>query len=292
MVKKMEKKYLERLKGTYCKIVAKEPGSEKVSIINGTIENIDTSEGLIIIKSRNGLGFLRLEYIIAIKPKNLITTDKRAMVGIGTLIVFIAMILVAAVAASIIIRTSENLEQKAQSVATQTTREVAAGVVIDDIIGYTNINKTRISYMLLTVRPRAGSNDIDLSSTTLTIKYNNLTLLTLDESLVSMVNTDNKTVFQTPVSPGSTKTIIENTTSNKFGLIVVRDPDQSVITTNGINSGDRVYVVLNLSAIIPEEEGLPKRARISGEIHPELGSPGVFDITSPAVYSRRIIDLW
>ena len=60
------------------------------------------------------------------------------MVGIETLIVFIAMALIATVAASVLITTSENLQSRAKSVGTATIREVLAGLAIEDIAGYTN----------------------------------------------------------------------------------------------------------------------------------------------------------
>jgi flagellin FlaB len=290
----MEKKYLEKMIGQYSKIIAREPGEKNIKVISGTLEDVDLKDGFIFIDSEQGLGAIRIDNIIAIKPtikKKKAIRDNDAMVGIGTLIVFIAMILVAAVAASVIIQASESLQQKAQNVATQTTREISAGLVIEDITGYTNSNKTLITHLALTIRPRAGSNDIDLTLCTLTILYEDLSVLTLDTNLISNVNTDNKSVFETPVSPGSSETILGGSSRTTFGVIAVHDPDGSVIGTNGINSGDRIILIVNLSALIPIGGGLPSRQGISGEIKPETGAPGVFDITSPAVFSHRIIPL-
>jgi flagellin FlaB len=298
----MEKKYMERLVGKYCKIVTKEPGEERASVITGTIEDIDYKDGFVLVDSKQGLGCLRINTIIAIKPKSTtvninhhkksILKEEKAMVGIGTLIVFIAMVLIAAVAASVLISTSETLQQRARSVGTQTIREVSSGLAIDDITGYTNVNKTRIEYLSLQIRPRSGSRDIDLSLITLSVLSDELNVLTLNESLVVMVNTDNKSVFETPIYSGSTYTILDNTTSTNFGVIAIHDPDNTVINTSGMNTGDRVMVIVNLSSIMTGSSGMPKRETISGKIQPETGAPAVYDITSPAVYSKRIIDLW
>jgi flagellin FlaB len=290
--KKMEKRSMDRLIGEKCKIVSMEPGSKRASITTGVIEDIDKKDDLIFVNSKEGIGCLRIKFIVAIKPKKTLEKNNDAMVGIGTLIVFIAMILVAAVAASIIIRTSESLEQRAQSVATEITKEVSAGICIDAISGYTNTNKTRLTHLLLTLRPRAGSLDIDLSTMIINVQYNNLSLLKFDDSLVSQANTDNKSIMQTPVSPGSNQTILDSASNTKFGIIVIRDPDDTITNTAGMNSGDKIYVVINLSAIIPEENGLPKRQSISGEVMPETGSSGLFDITAPATFTKRVISLW
>jgi archaeal flagellin FlaB len=292
----MEKKYLEKLIGQPSKIVTREPGEKTVKVITGTLEEIDYKDGFIVIDSDQGIGALRIENIIAIKPaqkqRRTLRENQRAMVGIGTLIVFIAMILVAAVAASVIIQASENLQQKAQNVATQTTREVSAGLVITDITGYTNSNRTTITHLALTVRPRAGSSDIDLSLCTLSVLYDDLTLLTLDEDLVSSINIDNTSVFDTPVESGSNETIIDGVSKTKFGVIAIHDPDESITSTNGMNSGDRIYVIVNVSAIIGgNSSGLSPRQSITGEIQPETGAPGVYDVTSPAVYTHRIVAL-
>ncbi len=300
----MEKKYMERLKGKYCKIVTKEPGEKRASVVTGTLEDIDYEDGFILIDSNQGLGCLRISTVIAIKPgnrnknkhdnkKRKIKHDNHGFVGIGTLIVFIAMILIAAVASTVLIQTSETLQQRARTVGTSTIREVSAGLTIQDVTGYCDENKTKIKYLALGIRPRAGSKDIDLSLAHLSIKYENLSILSLNSSLVSPVNLGGKSVFDTPISAARPNhSILNNLTTSEFGVIVLHDADDSVTNTNGMNSGDKILLMVNLTAIIPETEGLEAREDISGEIQPELGSSGTFECTAPAVFSNRIVDLW
>jgi len=313
----MEKKYMERLVGKYCKIVTKEPGEDRASVVTGILEDVDYKDGFILVDSKQGLGCLRINTIVAIKPrpnkelemeykkshaknknkkhyKNIryLKNNNKGAVGIGTLIVFIAMILVAAVAASVIITTADTLQQRARSVGTNVIREVSAGLVIENIAGYTDVNKTKVQYLAILVRPRAGTQDIDLEYTVLTIKYNNLTVLKLNTSLIVEAGTDEKSVFDTPVASGSNYSIIGNSTSTEFGLVTVIDADNSIINTHGINDGDKIYVLVNLTAIIPEENGLPTRGILSGSMQPETGASTIFEFTSPAVYAKRIIDLW
>jgi len=59
-----------------------------------------------------------------------IKEDKLAAIGIGAMIVFIALILVAAVAAAVIIQTAEKLQQNAQSTGDDTTDEMSGKVQI------------------------------------------------------------------------------------------------------------------------------------------------------------------
>ncbi|MAY05115.1 MAG: hypothetical protein CMB25_05900 [Euryarchaeota archaeon] len=56
--------------------------------------------------------------------------DNLAAIGIGAMIVFIALILVAAVAAAVIIQTAEKLQQNAQSTGDDTTDEMSGKVQV------------------------------------------------------------------------------------------------------------------------------------------------------------------
>ena len=86
-------------------------------------------------------------------------------IGIGAMIVFIAMVLVAGIAASVLIQTSTRLESQAMSTGQETIAEVSTGVAVFDIMGYASSVSANLSKIGVTVRSRAGSMEIDLTTT-------------------------------------------------------------------------------------------------------------------------------
>ncbi|MFW6378745.1 MAG: archaellin/type IV pilin N-terminal domain-containing protein [Nanoarchaeota archaeon] len=83
--------------------------------------------------------------------------SKKAEMGMGTLIIFIAMVLVAAVAASVLITTTGSLQGKALDTGMSSKREIG-----------TNINIIGVTYngtdFLTNVKLAAGSEPIDMTS--------------------------------------------------------------------------------------------------------------------------------
>ena len=82
-------------------------------------------------------------------------------IGIGAMIVFIALILVAAVASTIIIKTAEELQQNAESTSDDTRKEISGKVNIIQIIvnGSTNSD---IDSMIVTAKIASGSTDVQV----------------------------------------------------------------------------------------------------------------------------------
>ena len=62
--------------------------------------------------------------------------DDIAAIGIGAMVVFIALILVAAVASAVIIQTGEKLQQNAQQTGADTQQEISGKITINSIFVY------------------------------------------------------------------------------------------------------------------------------------------------------------
>jgi flagellin FlaB len=285
----MEKRYMERLVGKYCKIVTKEPGEERANVVTGILEDVDYKDGFILVDSSQGLGCLRIDTIIAIKPgkkhrpeNKPRMNDDEADVGIGTLIVFIAMVLVAAVAASVIMQTAENLQQRAYAVGKQTIRDVSTGLRVIGVTGYTDVNKTKLEYLAIAITPRAGSYDIDLNRTLLYIQLDNYSVLSLN--LASKANRVTEGgIFHT--------LNLSQLNATNYGVISIHDRDDSVMKTNGISTTDQVILIVNLTAVLPTTNGLLAGEVLEGKLVPDVGASGIFVVQSPNAFKYRVCDV-
>ena len=73
--------------------------------------------------------------------------DNVAAIGIGAMIVFIALILVAAVAAAVIIQTAEKLQQNAQTTGEDTTDMMASKITVKSVV-ITNTDDLYVTFEL------------------------------------------------------------------------------------------------------------------------------------------------
>jgi len=208
-------------------------------------------------------------------------------IGIGAMIVFIAMVLVAGIAASVLVQTSTKLESQAMKTGSETIEEVATGIAVFDITGKKNASD--IGYLAITVRPRAGADDVDINETCLIISNGETKALLrykgwTDPWVYNSTVNSNGNLFDT----GN----YSNLSKEDFGLIVLEDADSSCDqTTPIINKGDKVVltVICDTNNLFGSEIG--ERTDVFGKVIPEVGSPGIISFTTPASYSDTIYDL-
>jgi len=95
-------------------------------------------------------------------------TESRGQVGIGTLIVFIAMVLVAAIAAGVLINTAGLLQAQAQQTGEETTAEVSDVIKVGEVVGYSDANG-EITELNASLGLASGSDAINVSQASYTI---------------------------------------------------------------------------------------------------------------------------
>lgn len=91
-------------------------------------------------------------------------SKKKAEAGIGTLILFIALILVAAVAAGVLIQTSGSLQSKALATGSKTQTQVSTQLVVNLMWGE-NGSTSNISRVYAEIKLAPGSDAIKLNDT-------------------------------------------------------------------------------------------------------------------------------
>jgi flagellin FlaB len=96
-------------------------------------------------------------------------TQDRGQVGIGTLIVFIALVLVAAIAAGVLINTAGFLQTQAQSTGEESTEQVSTNLVFLSTTGTLNADATGVQVINTTVQLGPGSDAVDLNDSTIAI---------------------------------------------------------------------------------------------------------------------------
>ncbi|MFB6179282.1 MAG: archaellin/type IV pilin N-terminal domain-containing protein [Halorientalis sp.] len=151
----------------------------------------------------------------------------RGQVGIGTLIVFIAMVLVAAIAAGVLINTAGYLQSKSEETGQQSGQQVTNRVQVLQASGVKTATdgNSEIGGVVLVVTKAPGAEDIDLTG---------ITMQWVDDSgTYDLVHED----------------VFDGTVDGAFAHAAIKDEDGS-LTGSGtpvINSGDdRANIVIDV----------------------------------------------
>jgi flagellin FlaB len=205
--------------------------------------------------------------------------DETGALGIGAMIVFIAMVLIAGIAAYLILSTGSQLEIKSGVTGTQTTRDVSTGLKISTIEGHNTSGL--IDKIVIIISPRAGSPDIDLDGTLIEIS-NTSQKYVLTYSSTYWVN--GKSGLDDLFDANAFSPV-----TSEFGVIVLKDDDGSCAqNTPVINRGDSVMLALNTTAIF---NGIGENVNVEGNIMPEEGAWGIIQFRTPSSLTNSILIL-
>ncbi len=166
----------------------------------------------------------------------------RGQVGIGTLIVFIAMVLVAAIAAGVLINTAGFLQTQAEDTGTESTAQVADALnVITEVGEVGNEDNDSIANVSMGVQPAAGAGDINLAD--LTIQY--LSDNTFEELTVGNDTTDSDEFASGDSEPGDISASATDSDQASYELsVLTAENDDDVVMTD---SADRYTIDIPLN---------------------------------------------
>jgi archaeal flagellin FlaB len=189
---------------------------------------------------------------------------RRGMMGIGTLIIFIAMILVAAVAAAVLINTAGSLQQRALTTGGQTEQAVATGAEAISVTATNGSVDHQLEELELMLRLNPGSNEMNLNNT----------VLIMDTQ---------KESYDYEYS-GSSDTWEISSSTGKYAVDWIKSgPDYEA---GYLSRGDVIKLKFNVSVAIGEN----KRVRM--KIIPRVGQPTLVEFTTPDVMTDNRVNLW
>ena len=149
--------------------------------------------------------------------------DDRGQVGIGTLIVFIAMVLVAAIAAGVLINTAGFLQSQSEQTGQQSSSQVTNRLQVVNVVGESiSGDPPKIGVVNMTVKKAPGSEDIDLEGVTLQFVSN--------DQIVDLIH--NRTA---------------SSTGSNFATATIQDDDTSIASSRVLNDEtDRAKISVEL----------------------------------------------
>ena len=195
---------------------------------------------------------------------------ERGQVGIGTLIVFIAMVLVAAIAAGVLVNTAGFLQSTAEETGQQSVDQVTNRIDVISQHGFVNNtdNATGIDQLNLAVRIAAGSDEVSLNSTT--IKY------TSDTAAQNLVYNNTSNFDPTTDISGENVSALG---SNEFAAVDKNDNGESYPVLD--DDDDRFELVINASNVEGNGEGLEAGSSLKLEITTRSGGTTTVVLSMP-----------
>jgi flagellin-like protein len=184
-----------------------------------------------------------------------ITDDGRGQVGIGTLIIFIALVLVAAVAAGVLVNTAGELQSRASDTGDDAQAQVSNQIDVVSATGDVDTANDDVDTVTLVVKKSPGSDPIDLTAAT--IEY-------------------------TSGSSSVTLTHAGSAGANNFGTTEVKGDGDDVLD----DTGERIEITIDAASIESASGGLDAGDDAELKIVDQSGASTVYGVNVPDVLSN------
>ena len=190
--------------------------------------------------------------------------DKRAEMGVGTMIIFIAMVLVAAVAASVLISTANKVREQAQNTGDQAINNVASGFVVQDVTGTVDPTFATMTDLTIQMRLQAGSPNMNMDL--VSIQFVSGTSNQILSFVAGSTAAAGGAVAGTSYSANTT-----NTNAWSTGNHVVQQGDMITVTITGLT--------------------LSYSAAATVKIVPAYGTSTLISFVTPSYYNTEYVNL-
>ena len=200
--------------------------------------------------------------------------DKRGEMGIGTLIIFIAMVLVAAVAATVLITTADELQMQAYSTGRTARQDVSTGLNVVHVYGERDaVTDTSLEDLFIKVKLQAGSDPIDL-----------------DQMIIQISDGDSMVALEHSGSPDSP--LEAANAGNIYTSTLLMDPDEHDVFGTGtgdvMTEGTLVKLTIVADATSPALS-LTTQQEVTIKLIPKHGVPTLIKFTTPSQYADELI---
>jgi len=227
-------------------------------------------------------------------------SEDRGQVGIGTLIVFIAMVLVAAIAAGVLINTAGFLQSQAEATGQESTDLVSERIDVTSEVGIVGNNSTgELKSIKISVSGAAGADQIDLSETTIqAVGPNGQANLVFTDEPANSSTTDTADI--TNASQINASTFAVQDTNGEFqpagDAVLDRDTDYTIVINPaaqpfGNLTADEIYSSTNTAYTYAHKESDAVAFGESDTSSLEIVSPASattsLELTSPDLYSEN-----
>ncbi len=198
---------------------------------------------------------------------------KKAEMGIGTLIIFIALLLVAAVAAGVLIQTTGSMQERALTTGDQAKAQIATNAITIEVSATDGTNGQLTDFTQI-IKLAPGSDEIKLSQAIVTVStYSTSATLTYAGTGALLIQN---------VTDG----YYTNATTGKGNYSVEYLQKGNNWIEGNLQRGDVIKVYYNTPSNISEDE----EVRIN--FIPKIGTPTLTQFISPEVISTQRVYLY